>query len=395
MNALFIAAKEVADFMKARRWKFCVIGGLAVQRWGEPRLTRDADLTLLTGFGEEERFADALLERFQGRRPDARAFALTNRVLLLRASNGKDVDVSFGALNFEVSMLKRATPFEFDVGLVLPTCSAADLFVMKAFAARPQDWLDAEGIAVRQGRSLNRAHILKHLRQHGLVEMQRWFMKIARKQGLLPAVREDAAAYASDSRRGVSPRPDEARRLVYYKNAALPSGPKLALLCSVKCPGKLILDTYDLCQGLRQLGVIVISGFHSPMEQECLRILLRSPHPVIWCLARGMLKTVPAELRPAVNEGRLVIVSPFPDKVRHVTAKTAMTRNRVVAEIAAAVVVAHAAPGSKMETLCRELLAAGTPLYTFDHPANAALLHAGAATITPDIDWGNRLRQKT
>ena len=38
-------------------------GGLAVQRWGEPRLTRDADLTLLTGFGKEARFASALLER--------------------------------------------------------------------------------------------------------------------------------------------------------------------------------------------------------------------------------------------------------------------------------------------------------------------------------------------
>ncbi|MBI3986394.1 MAG: hypothetical protein HY343_05715 [Lentisphaerae bacterium] len=165
MNALFIAAKEVADFMKARRWKFCVIGGLAVQRWGEPRLTRDADLTLMTGFGEEEQFADALLERFQGRRPDARAFVLVNRVLLLRASNGKDVDVSFGALDFEVSMLKRATPFEFDAGLILPTCSAEDLFVMKAFAARVQDWLDVKGIAVKQEKSLNRSYILKHLAQ--------------------------------------------------------------------------------------------------------------------------------------------------------------------------------------------------------------------------------------
>lgn len=163
MNALFKAAKEVADFMRARRWKFCVIGGLAVQRWGEPRLTRDADLTLLTGFGEEERFADALLQHFQGRRPDARAFVLINRVLLIRASNDKDVDVSFGALDFEVSMLKRATPFEFDVGLTLPTCSAEDLFVMKAFAARPQDWLDIRGIAVRQGRKLNKAYIVRHL----------------------------------------------------------------------------------------------------------------------------------------------------------------------------------------------------------------------------------------
>lgn len=165
MNALFAAAKEVADFMEARDWKFCVIGGLAVQRWGEPRLTRDADLTLLTGFGEEGSFADALLKRFSGRRPDTRAFALANRVLLLRASNGAVVDVSFGALDFEVSMLKRATPFEFDSGVILPTCSAEDLFVMKAFAAREQDWLDARGIASKQGRNLNRVYILKHLTQ--------------------------------------------------------------------------------------------------------------------------------------------------------------------------------------------------------------------------------------
>lgn len=165
MNAIFEAAKEVADFMKARRWKFCVIGGLAVQRWGEPRLTQDADLTLLTGFGEEERFADALLDSFQARRPDAREFALTNRVLVLRASNGKNVDVSFGALNFEIRMIKRATTFEFADGIALPTCSAEDLFVMKAFAGRAQDWLDAERIAERQGRSLSKAYILKHLSQ--------------------------------------------------------------------------------------------------------------------------------------------------------------------------------------------------------------------------------------
>ena len=165
MNALFEAAKEVTDFMKARRWKFCIIGGLAIQRWGEPRLTRDADLTLLTGFGEEERFASVLLETFRGRRPDTLEFALMNRVLLISASNGKDVDVSFGALNFEISMLKRATSFEFATGTVLPTCSAEDLFVMKAFAGRPQDWMDARGIVVRQGGLLNRSYILRHLAQ--------------------------------------------------------------------------------------------------------------------------------------------------------------------------------------------------------------------------------------
>jgi hypothetical protein len=163
MNAIFVAAKEVCDFMKARRWKFCVIGGLAVQRWGEPRLTQDADLTLLTGFGEEERFAKTLLGKFKPRRPDALTFALMNRVLLMYAVNGNPVDISFGALPFEIDMMKRATPFEFASGCVLPTCSAEDLFIMKVFAGRPQDWLDARGIVVKHGSALHKPYILKHL----------------------------------------------------------------------------------------------------------------------------------------------------------------------------------------------------------------------------------------
>lgn len=163
MNALFEAAKEVCDFMSARRWKFCIIGGLAVPRWGEARLTQDADLTLLTGFGNEEEFARALLGHFSPRRPDALAFSLMNRVLLIYASNGSPVDISFGALQFEADMLKKASPFEFAEGFLLPTCSAEDLFIMKAFASRPLDWVDARGIVLRQAGRLNKSYILKHL----------------------------------------------------------------------------------------------------------------------------------------------------------------------------------------------------------------------------------------
>ena len=165
-----------------------------------------------------------------------------------------------------------------------------------------------------------------------------------------------------------------------------------------KCPGKLILDTYDLAKRFRDEGVIVISGFHSPMEQECLRILLRSPHPVIWCLARGLYRQIPSkpgDCRAAVADGRLVMVTPFPDSVRHITAKTATTRNRLVVEMAGAVVVAHAAPGSKMETLCRDILATGKPLYTFDHPANATVIQAGALPITPETNWKRVMTPET
>jgi hypothetical protein len=218
----------------------------------------------------------------------------------------------------------------------------------------------------------------------GLVEMQKWFMKLAEKQGLLPArarVREEGAGYAAN--------PGAAGKLSLMGNAGILKNRKVALLCSSKCPGKLADETYDLVQKLRDAGVTVISGFHSPMEKECLKILLRSPHPVVWCLARGMVKAVPRELRRALKEDRLLIVSPFPASERRVTVETARTRNRVVAGLAEAVIVPHASPGSKMEALCREVLSSGKALHTFNDPANEALLRLGARAITPETRWAD------
>ena len=233
---------------------------------------------------------------------------------------------------------------------------------------------------------------------NGLVEMQHWFMKAARKQGRLPyAVRETPGGYSvcKESGAGVPPAnsrdaagtaaPLSTPQLYIVGEPTVLDRPKIALFCSVKCPGKLILETYDLAQRFRNEGVLVISPFHSPMEQECLRILLRSPSPVIWALARGLYRQIPSKpvnCRKAVAEGRLIMVTPFPDTVRHITAETATTRNQLVVGMADAVVVAHAAPGSKMEALCRDILAAGKPLYTFDHPANGTLLESGAKSIT-------------
>ena len=94
-----------------RQWHFCFMGGLAVQRWGEPRLTQDIDVTLLTGFGAEESYIDTLLMLYPGRRPDAKSFALQYRVLLLRSSRGIGVDIALGALPFEETCIKRATYF--------------------------------------------------------------------------------------------------------------------------------------------------------------------------------------------------------------------------------------------------------------------------------------------
>jgi predicted Rossmann fold nucleotide-binding protein DprA/Smf involved in DNA uptake len=161
---------------------------------------------------------------------------------------------------------------------------------------------------------------------------------------------------------------------------------KLALFCSVKCPGKLVLEAYDTCRQLRETAITVIGGFHSPMEQECLRILLRGKSPVIWCLARGKLARTPHTFTEPVATGCLTIHATFPDNVRRVTTATSTKRNRIVADMADAVFVAHAAPGSKIESLALELLAAEKTVCTLDHPANATLIRAGASPIKPDTD---------
>lgn len=163
MKELFLLASEVQEFIEKQSWKFCFIGGLALQRWGEGRLTRDVDLAILSGFGRESEFVDKLLEAFRGRRPDAREFALQYRVVLLESVHGIGIDVSLAALPFEEDLIERATEFEFLAGHPLRTCSAEDLVVLKAFADRPQDWVDIRGVLVRQGAELDRAAIRSRL----------------------------------------------------------------------------------------------------------------------------------------------------------------------------------------------------------------------------------------
>src|SRR6266516_6994102 len=69
-------------------------------------------------------------------------------------------------------------------------------------------------------------------------------------------------------------------------NIELLKSEPLALFCSNKCPGNLILQTYDLAQRLREARTSVISGFHSPVERECLNILLGGRNQIIICPAR-------------------------------------------------------------------------------------------------------------
>lgn len=163
LTPVYDAAAALQSFCEKEGWRFCFIGGIAVQRWGEPRQTVDADLTLLTGFGAEEKFVDRLLTVFEPRRADARDFALLQRVLLLRNANGVALDVALAGLPFEERTIERSSWWNATKNYRLRTCSADDLIVHKAFANRFIDWADIERILMRQGEKLDTALIIREL----------------------------------------------------------------------------------------------------------------------------------------------------------------------------------------------------------------------------------------
>jgi predicted Rossmann fold nucleotide-binding protein DprA/Smf involved in DNA uptake len=134
------------------------------------------------------------------------------------------------------------------------------------------------------------------------------------------------------------------------------SEPLTAFLCSTKAPGGAILRCFDQAAAWRDKGQCVISGFHSPLEKQCLDILLRGNQPIVLAFARGIeVLRLPATLRTALDEGRLTIVSSFPAIEKRVIADLARQRNRFVAAMADEVVFGYVSPGGSLSRLVHEI----------------------------------------
>lgn len=164
INNVLVSAVNLGKFLDATGWPYCFIGGVAYQRWGEPRQTLDVDGVLFTGFGDESNFAEALLDRYDSRIEDPVAFAVQNRIVLLEDESKVGIDLSLGALPFEERLIDRSSNWDVKNHGTIRTCSAADLVTLKSIASRPQDWIDIEKVIIRQGSKLDQKQIFEELR---------------------------------------------------------------------------------------------------------------------------------------------------------------------------------------------------------------------------------------
>ena len=156
----------------------------------------------------------------------------------------------------------------------------------------------------------------------------------------------------------------------------------LGLICSIQCPGSIVIKTFDAIRALRDDGVVVMGGFHSPMERECLDILLRGDQPVVLCAARSLHGLrIGQQARQALETGKLLLISPFDRGVSRTNRANAMMRNELVAATADAMLIPHASPSGKSWSIIPAAIDRGQRVFTFEDAENLPLLQAGVETL--------------
>lgn len=132
-------------------------------------------------------------------------------------------------------------------------------------------------------------------------------------------------------------------------NLELLNRPLLAIFSSAKCPASLILKAHDYAQEIRDGETGIISGFHSPAEQEILAVLLKGKCPLIVVLGRRLKNArIPASWQAEIAQGRMLIISPFKEYQAYVTREMSLKRNDLAARLARRVLVVHASEGGSL-----------------------------------------------
>lgn len=142
-----------------------VIGGLAVGAWGEPRVTRDADLKVLLGREDAERLLTVLAPEYASLLPDPEQALRKQAMVFVQDAAGTRLDLLLADTPYDVLAIQRGRDIEVQPGLAVRLCTPEDLIIYKLISTRLRDREDAAGVIRRQGNKLDDAYVLDWLRQ--------------------------------------------------------------------------------------------------------------------------------------------------------------------------------------------------------------------------------------
>ena len=121
----------------------------------------------------------------------------------------------------------------------------------------------------------------------------------------------------------------------YLGNIALLHMQKVGFLASRKISTLSVLPALDWAmQVSKQRDIAIVSGFHSLMEHNVLKLLLQGQCGIIIVLARGMYRKLPKQYEEAMNQNRLLIISYEKETITRVSEESAHKRNHHVEQLA-------------------------------------------------------------
>lgn len=110
---------------------------------------------------------------------------------------------------------------------------------------------------------------------------------------------------------------------------------KVGFLASRKISTLSVLPALDWAMKVsKQRDIAIVSGFHSLMERNVLKLLLQGQCGIIIVLARGMYRKLPKQYEEAMNQNRLLIISYEKETITRASETTAHNRNERVRELA-------------------------------------------------------------
>jgi predicted Rossmann fold nucleotide-binding protein DprA/Smf involved in DNA uptake len=176
----------------------------------------------------------------------------------------------------------------------------------------------------------------------------------------------------------------KATRLWYVGEPSILNGRLLGIVSARKIEPDLALKTSELVKELSSLeDIAFISGWHSPLEEEVLRILLTRPARIVFCLPKSLGRFTPsAEVKDLITQGQGLLLTHCSPNAKRISRDASLRRNQLVVALAKGLLVLSAPPGSASLKLAHLAINRGRPVFTPQHRINDALLSSGALPAT-------------
>lgn len=141
---------RIGACLSKHRLPYMIIGGQAVLLYGEPRLTRDIDVTLGVNIEHLQELLDVVRELSLKPIPESvESFVRETMVLpTLHQPSGIRVDFIFSFTLYEEEAIKRAREVRIS-GQSVSFASPEDVIIHKIFAGRPRDLEDVRSILLK------------------------------------------------------------------------------------------------------------------------------------------------------------------------------------------------------------------------------------------------------